>query len=147
MSQIPEHGFCLVCGSTNPNSMGLVWQLSPENEVYSDHVFDLKQQGPPGCLHGGASAAVMDEVMGLTLWYSGLRVVTANLSVDYIKPVPLNQLVHIRANLTGKTEKRVLAEGRILLPDGSVAVAARGSFAVAPKFFENVEVPFFGLPD
>ena len=147
MSQIPEHGSCLVCGSVNPNSMGLVWQLSPENEVYSDHVFDLKQQGPPGCLHGGASAAVMDEVMGLTLWYSGLRVVTANLSVDYIKPVPLNQLVHIRASLTGKTEKRVLAEGRILLPDGSVAVAARGSYAVAPKFFENVEVPFFGLPD
>ena len=127
--------------------MGLVWQLSPENEVYSDHVFDLKQQGPPGCLHGGASAAVMDEVMGLTLWYSGLRVVTANLSVDYIKPVPLNQPVHIRASLTGKTEKRVLAEGRILLPDGSVAVAALGSYAVAPKFFENVEVPFFGLPD
>lgn len=127
--------------------MGLVWQLSPENEVYSDHVFDLKQQGPPGCLHGGASAAVMDEVMGLTLWYSGLSVVTANLSVDYIKPVPLNQLVHIRASLTGKTEKRVLAEGRILLPDGSVAVAALGSYAVAPKFFENVEVPFFGLPD
>ena len=127
--------------------MGLVWQLSPENEVYSDHVFDLKQQGPPGCLHGGASAAVMDEVMGLTLWYSGLRVVTANLSVDYITPVPLNQPVHIRASLTGKTEKRVLAEGQILLPDGSVAVAARGSYAVAPKFFENVEVPFFGLPD
>jgi len=58
-------------------SMGIEWQLEAGNYVTAGFSFSEHQQGPPGFVHGGASAAVMDEAMGLAVWHAGYRVVTA----------------------------------------------------------------------
>ena len=142
MEFLPDHGSCFVCGKSNPKSIGITWQLATGNHIFASFEFSDLQQGPPGFVHGGASAAVMDEAMGLAVFHSGYRVVTANLSIDYRKPIPLGKTVKIQAVMSGKSERRILALGEILLPDGSVAVSAKGIYAEANHFFDKVAEQF-----
>lgn len=144
MEKIQEHGSCFVCGKTNANSIGVEWYLDEENQVEARFTFTLRHQGPPGYVHGGASAAVLDEAMGLAIWYAGFRAVTANLVVDYLKPVPLGELVQIHGALSGKTNRRVEATGTIVLPDGTVAVSAKGIYVEGAHFIDQVALESFG---
>lgn len=132
---IPDHGSCFVCGRSNPCGMGIEWQLFPEGSVESNFVMDIRHQGPPGYVHGGASAALLDEALGLSIWYAGLQVVTVNLNINYLKPVPLGKQVHIQGAMSGRENRRIYAEGKIVLPDGEEAVTARGIYVEAPQFF------------
>jgi len=142
MEFLPDHGACFVCGKSNPKTIGITWQLEPGNNISASFMFSDFQQGPPGFVHGGASAAVLDEAMGLAVFYSGYKVVTANLSIDYRKPIPLGEPVKIQAVMSGKTERRILALGEILLPDSSVAVSAKGIYAEANRFFDKMADQF-----
>jgi len=75
--------------------------------------------------------------MGLAIWYSGFHVVTANLSVNYRQPVPLGTTVQINGRFSDRTNRRIVARGEILLPDGSIAVSAEGLYAEAIHFYSK----------
>jgi len=142
MKQLPEHGACFVCGADNPRSIGLTWFQKEDGEIYAEFTFDLGQQGPPEHVHGGASAAVLDEAMGAAVWRSGLRVVAANLEINYKQPVPLGQKMVIRARVQEKQERKVLTTSEMILPDGSVAVTGRGIYVSAPHLVGFDKVKF-----
>ncbi len=135
MYQIPEHGDCFVCGTANPKSIGLTWFLEDNSDIYAEFTFELAHQGPPGHVHGGASAAVLDEAMGAVVWRSGLQVVAARLEVDYKKPLPLGQKTVIRARISENQGRKVFATAEICLSNGEVAVAGKGLYVPAPWLF------------
>ena len=137
MEKVPDHGSCFVCGANNPKSIGVEWYLVDGNQISTNFVFTDNHQGPPRFAHGGATAAILDEAMGLAIWYSGYHVVTAKLSVNYRKPVPLGTTVQINGRLSERTDRRIIARGEILLPDGSIAVSAEGLYAEAIHFYLN----------
>ena len=45
--------------------------------------FGSHVEGPPGFVHGGCSAAILDSAMGMVAWTGGHRSVTANLTCNY----------------------------------------------------------------
>ncbi len=141
MRQLPGHGACFVCGADNPRSIGLTW-FEENGEIFAEYAFDQGQQGPPAHLHGGASAAVLDEAMGAAVWTAGLRVVAVNLEINYKQPVPLGQKVTIRARVQERQERKVLTTSEILLPDGAVAVTGRGVYVPAPHLVGAEKVKF-----
>ena len=51
--------------------------------------FGPAYEGPPGCVHGGYIAAAFDELLGCTQTMTGAPGMTANLSIDYRTPTPL----------------------------------------------------------
>ena len=97
------------------------------------------QQGPPSYAHGGASAAILDEAMGLAVWAAGLKVAAVNLEINYQKPLPLHQPLTVEARITQKDGRKVLSSGEINLANGITAVSGSGVYVVAPQLFENVE--------
>lgn len=135
---LPEHGWCFVCGSANPNSMGVTWQILEDNSIVTQVTLTLAQQGPPGFAHGGASAALLDEAMGTSVWVAGHQVVVVNLQVEYLKPLPLNQPVRVSGWVEGKEGRAVQARGEICLPDGEVAVTGHGVYVEAPHLFDEL---------
>lgn len=137
MKKIPEHGSCFVCGKANPNSIGVEWYLDDDKKIEANFIFTSQHQGPPGYVHGGATAAVLDEAMGLAIWQAGYRAVTVNLLIDYRKPVPLGEPIRIRGAMSGIAERRIETSGEILLPDGSVAVIAKGIYAEGAHFLDQ----------
>jgi uncharacterized protein (TIGR00369 family) len=138
MRKIPDHGSCFVCGTTNPHSIGLSWYVHDDGRLTSEFTLNDAQQGPPGHAHGGASAAILDEAMGLVVWAAGLKVAAVNLEINYHKPVPLGQPLTLEARVTQRNERKTFSSGEIKLADGTVAVSGRGIYVVAPKLFDQV---------
>lgn len=138
MIQLPHHGSCFVCGSDNPHSIGASWFLTDNGNIYAEITFNIAQQGPPGYVHGGASAAVIDEAMGAAVWRAGYSVVAVNLQVDYKKPIPLGEKTIVEARIAEIQAKKILTSGEIKLHDGTVAVVGRGIYVPAPQLFKDV---------
>lgn len=148
MKQLPEHGPCFVCGTANPRSLGVRWFAHEDNHISGQVTLDIHQQGPPGHVHGGAAAALLDEAMGCAVWAAGHMVLAANLNVDFRRPVPLGVPLQIVANVVDKSGRKVYTRAEIILPDGQVAVKANGIFVEAPHLFTNVVNEFASLlPD
>ena len=137
--KLPEHGWCFVCGTENPHSIGITMWVDDDGVMTSEFTLTDAQQGPPGYSHGGASAAILDETMGLVVWAAGMKVAAVNLEINYHKPLPLNQPLTLEARITEKDDRKVFSSGEIRLPDGTVAVSGRGIYVVAPHLFGDVE--------
>lgn len=106
----------------------------------SDFSLTKAQQGPPGHAHGGASAAILDEAMGLVVWAAGYKVAAVNIDINYHKPLPLNQPLQLKARITQIDKRKIFSTGEIKTTDGAVMVSGRGIYVVAPSLFEKVEL-------
>ena len=88
---------------------------------YRDHEQQLKAriwfgpetEGPPGNAHGGAVAAVMDEVLGLTAWAAGYPVVVGNLNISFRSLLPLQKVVTVEGKVVSVDGRKVMVHGRI----------------------------------
>lgn len=137
MYRLAEHGACFVCGSSNPQNMHVTWYADQDGNVSTRVTLGPAQQGPPNYVHGGASAALLDEVMGAAVWYAGNKVVAVNLECEYRRPLPLGVELLVRGQIVGQEGRVVRARGEIVLPDGQIGVVGRGIYVEAPQFFEN----------
>lgn len=89
-----------------------------------------EHQSYPGRLHGGISSAVLDETIGraIAITHPGTWGVTAELTVRYLQPVPLDAELRVLGRITRDTRRLFEGTGEILLPDGTVAVRAHGKY-------------------
>ena len=136
--KLPDHGSCFVCGKTNPKSIGVEWELEPEGHIVAFFKFTEYQQGPPGFVHGGASAAVLDEAMGAAVWQAGYRAATVHLELDYRKPIPIGEEINIQGWLFSEEMDSATTRGIIYLSDGTIAVEACAKYVSAPQLFKDV---------
>jgi uncharacterized protein (TIGR00369 family) len=123
---------CFGCGPAHP--LGLrVRCFKTDNGVISPIVIAAHWEGPPGAAHGGIVAAYLDEVLaGVVVAQSGRIAVTGELTVRYVKPVPLQAPLLGRAHVVGAQGRQVDAEGSIEeFASGRVVATGRGRFFVA----------------
>jgi acyl-coenzyme A thioesterase PaaI-like protein len=91
--------------------------------------------GWPGVTHGGVTATIMDENLGRCALkqFPAMTGVTANLELNYLKPVVTNSFYVVRAvPEKGFTERKGWVSGRLETLDGRVCVEGKGLFVV-PK--------------
>lgn len=85
-------------------------------------------EGPPGHVHGGVSAFVLDEAMGSAGWLRGYACVAASIEVDFMQMTPLGVDFLVEA-LVEKTEGRqVYVSAEIRDEAGVVYSRSRGRF-------------------
>jgi len=135
--QIPYHGSCFVCGNENPHGIGITMFVDDDGLLTSEFTLTEAHQGPPGHSHGGASAAILDEVMGLVVWAAGHKVLAANININYRKPLPLHVPLLAESRITEVGKRKIISEGKIKLPDSTVAVEGSGVYVIANVFFEK----------
>jgi acyl-coenzyme A thioesterase PaaI-like protein len=99
----------------------------------------LTEQGPPGHAHGGALAAILDEIMGTAAWQAGHMVMAANLNIDFRYPVPLGVPLQVTSIVTGQDGRKISARADIRLPDGQIATVGKGLFVEAKQMFASPE--------
>jgi len=138
--KLPEHGWCFVCGTENPHSIGLAWWVDDHGSLTSEFNLNRSQQGPPGHAHGGASAAILDEAMGLAVWAAGHKVAAVNIEINYHKPLPLDAEARVEAHITQIEDRKIFSAGNISLTDGTIAVSGRGIYVVAPELFSDMQL-------
>ena len=85
-------------------------------------------EGPPGRVHGGAVAALLDEAMGFSAWLVGHRVVAAHIEVDFRAMIPLAATASLEARVERVDGRKVHVRARLELPDGTLAAESTGLF-------------------
>ena len=100
--------------------------------------FGPQTQGPPGYVHGGCVAAVLDEAMSAAAWAAGVPVVTARLTVHYGRMVPVNGLYTVEPELAIKQSGAITCQGRLTSSGGRVFATAEARLAsIDPGQFKD----------
>lgn len=103
--------FSPVMGGGNPLAPPMSVQKTGDT-VTSHITFALPYEGPPGIVHGGVLALVMDEFLGRAVMETGLWGMTSTLQVRYRDPVPVGQPLVFRGWVADKpTERSIRAIG------------------------------------
>uniref|UniRef100_A0A1A8FNL2 Acyl-coenzyme A thioesterase THEM4 n=1 Tax=Nothobranchius korthausae TaxID=1143690 RepID=A0A1A8FNL2_9TELE len=76
-------------------------------------------EGPPGHVHGGAIATMIDTVTGTHASLLSAPVMTANLNIDYRSPIPLGSTVLIESTLDKQEGKKTSVFCKVTSTDGS----------------------------
>lgn len=93
---------CFGCGPDNPDGMRLRAVAAEGEAVEAEYTFEARLQGAPGVAHGGAVAAVLDDLFGFLLVRLLDPAVTRRLTVDYRRAVHLETPSLLRAELEGR---------------------------------------------
>ena len=125
----PHHPACFGCGPDSEYGLHVV-NRRVGKEVHATYAFSEKHAGAPGIAHGGAVAALVDDVCGGLLFLVQEPAVTRKLEVEYLKPV----LVGVTYELAARVDRR---EGRKLFiscegrdPAGTLTFRGGGLFLV-----------------
>ena len=94
--------------------------------------FGPETQGPPGHVHGGAQAAVLDESMGGAAWMAGFPVVAAEIRVRFKTMMKMGQTYRVEAWVSAHEGRRITVEAR-LFDDQHVYSDSQGTFIVLPE--------------
>ena len=132
-SKIPSHfGHCFGCGELHPTGLHLVAYAGQGLDVSAQFTVTENHQGAPGLAHGGLLSLAFDEALGKLMWLLRAPAVTGRLETDFLKPVPVGSTLHITAQITGQSDRKVYtsAIGRLNAPDGEIAVKASALFIV-----------------
>ncbi len=85
--------------------------------------FGPETEGPPGASHGGAMAAVLDEVLGLAAWTAGYAIVVGNLNISFRNMLPLGAVVTVETTVVSAVGRKVMVHGEICQGDTVFATA------------------------
>ena len=111
-----------VGGRSHPCSPELLWQEA-SNRISGTVRFSQTFEGPPGHVHGGWVAGVLDHIMGMTHVRTGHPGMTGGLFVRYLKPTPLNQVIEVSAEATELDDKRTEVKATMSYGDTTTATA------------------------
>jgi len=84
--------------------------------------------GPPGHAHGGIIATILDEAMGKVNRLREVVALTSQITVDYLKPVPLNRPLRVESREIKVRGRRHINRAEILNDRGEVLARSRGTF-------------------
>lgn len=132
----PANG-CFGCGGANPRGMQLTFeQDDASRRIRGAFRLGAEYEGGPGFIHGGIIATLLDEAMGKLNHFRGVRAVTAELTIEYLRPVPVGEDLLVEAYEIEKNGRSLCHAGEIRNPSGQVLARARGRFVeVKPARF------------
>lgn len=87
-------------------------------------------QGGAGLVHGGIIALLLDEAMGKVNRFSQVRAVTAELTVEYRRPIPVEVEILVEAFQVERNGRSLVHEGEIRDASGRLLARGRGRFVV-----------------
>ncbi len=130
---------CFGCGPANPQGLHLTFttDTSDPNAITATSHFQLDRmhEGPPGHIHGGIVAALLDEAMSKLNRPLNVLAMTRHMEVDYLRPAPLYQpLILVARHLNratkpdGTHDRKIFHQAEIQHPDGTVLARSKGLF-------------------
>lgn len=118
---------CFGCGGGNPHGLRLAFEVDDdEPRAYGRFRLGPEFQGAPGLAHGGIVAAILDEAMSKL--NHGVHAMTAELHIEYRKPVPLGEEIVVEASCRNRSGRNRLLAGEIRNAAGEVLARGEGRF-------------------
>jgi len=122
---------CFGCGGDNAGGMKLTFeQDNVHRRIVGRFVLGESYQGGGGFAHGGIIALLLDEAMGKVCRFREVRAVTAELNIEYLKPVSVEKEITVEASEAEQNGRNLLMVGEIRDEAGDVLARSRGRFVV-----------------
>jgi acyl-coenzyme A thioesterase PaaI-like protein len=128
--QVADH-HCFACGSLNEQGMRLVLHVEP-GIAWTELELEPRFEGWAGIAHGGILCTILDEVMAWALVGEENWGLTARLSVEFKRPVPVARLIRAHGEVTRNRRRLVETAGRIVdAATGEVLATATATYLAA----------------
>jgi acyl-coenzyme A thioesterase PaaI-like protein len=119
-----------VTGAVNPIAPPLVMEVLPDGTARAEFTLGPVYEGPPGCVHGGVSAMILDHLCGCAAAANGTPGMTAGLDLRYRRPTPHSVPLVAQAKTVRVDGRKTFVEGYIAGPDGLHTAEATGVFVM-----------------
>ena len=125
---------CFGCGGDNAGGMKLTFeQDNVKRRIVGRFVLGERYQGGGGFAHGGIIALLLDEAMGKLCRFREVRAVTAELSVEYLKPVSVDKEIIVEGHEARQEGRNLFLVGEIRNEAGEVLARGQGRFVVISR--------------
>ena len=137
----PQGHHCFACGTENPIGLNLEFYRI-DDVILTDIVLDRVYEGWENMAHGGIVSTLLDETMTWTLMVlKRALLVTRNMSIKYIKPVPIGIPLTIKGILADDSDPpKVKAKAEIRNEAGQLLVKGQAEFVMV-SYDKLSEVP------
>lgn len=127
----PNSRMCLVCGLKNDFGLKASFYELQSGEIVALFTPREEHQSYPGRMHGGMSAALLDETIGRAImmrYHEAIWGVTLEFNIRYRKPIPLDTQLRVVGRITKEDSRFFEGTGELLLPDGEIAATGAGRY-------------------
>jgi len=122
---------CFGCGGANDTGMKLTFvQDNVNRRIVGRFILGERYQGGGGMGHGGIIATLLDEAMGKVCRFREVRAVTAELAIQYLKPVKVDEEIVVEGFETDVKGRNLFLAGEIRNNAGEVLARGTGRFVV-----------------
>jgi len=122
--EIRDNNKCFVCGSDNERGLKLSFKVGG-GKANTEFISPPHLQGYDGILHGGIISTILDEVM---VKATGEKVVTVELTVKFLKPIPTGKKIIFHGRVSKVTKKIIFASSEAKDKDGNAFAIATGKY-------------------
>jgi uncharacterized protein (TIGR00369 family) len=131
----PRPNYCFACGEANPDGMHLKFSYDGEHNVFvCNFRLGKRYTGPPGHCHGGIIATILDDAMGKVNKLRNVVALTSQMTVDYLRPVPLSTPLRVEARELTVEGRRHTNVAEISNEQGHVLARSKATFiAIDPE--------------
>lgn len=132
--EITDDNHCFVCGELNMSGLRMRPRIDAATQSASMQLAIPRAfQGWQGMAHGGILATLLDETCAYAAKSLVAHVVTAEITVTYKKPVPIENELLVFASVVGRRRKIIEVQGRIEIAGELFAEAQAKMFDVTKE--------------
>src|SRR6516225_6848891 len=120
---------CFGCGAANEAGMKLPFELDlDERRARGRFAIGENYAGGGGFAHGGIIAVVLDEAMGKLSKLTEERAVTAEMTIEYRKPIPVGREIVVEGWQEEQKGRNRFRVGEIRDTQGNLLARGTGRF-------------------
>jgi len=125
---------CFGCGGANARGMQLAFEQDDDrHRITGKFRIGNEYQGGSGYLHGGIIALLLDEAMGKACRFHGEHAVTADLRVEFLRPIRVDQDIVVEGFIARREGRQLYHEGEIRSAAGELLARGQGRFVVIDR--------------
>jgi len=131
LAEINPSNPCFGCGGANSRGMQLAFDRDDERlRIVGRFRLGSEYQGGAGFIHGGIIATVLDEAMGKVCRFSDVRAVTAEVSIEYLRPIRVDEEIVVETFQSQRDGRQLFHQGEIRNSEGQLLARGKGRFVV-----------------
>src|ERR1700745_2571901 len=116
-----QRNYCFACGQDTAACMRLKLDYDQARGCFVCRFrLGKRYTGPPGHCHGGVIATILDEAMGKVNKLRHVVALTSEITVNYLKPVPLNKTLRVESREVSVKGRRNINMAEIVNQKGEV---------------------------
>ncbi len=122
---------CFGCGPANEHGLKLKFALDHEAGTSAATVkLARRWERPPGYVHGGIIATMLDEAMGKLNTIHDVVAMTRQMEIDFLRPCPLGEPLTVTGRFVRRDGRKIFMESEIHDAAGKLLVRGKGLFIV-----------------